>query len=61
MVTRCDCHAEACLPAFQDQAYLMLRSRAYLHQYERYGMAEAEFDACFAHVEDIIARYGALA
>ena len=44
----------------QARAYGMLASRAYVHQYEMYGMGVPEFDECFAKVEDIACRYSVL-
>jgi tubulin delta len=35
----------------------MLASRAYVHQYEQYGLTVHDFQACFAHVEEIVERY----
>lgn len=48
------------LRAMQDKAYSMLSSRAYVHQYAAYGMQQADFQQCFAVVEDVLAAYGAL-
>jgi tubulin delta len=44
----------------QDHAYGMLASRAYIHQYETYGMNVSDFQACFARIEDIAQRYSQL-
>jgi hypothetical protein len=38
----------------------MYSARAYLHQYFEHGMDNSSFDAAFATVEDIVARYLAL-
>lgn len=46
--------------AMQDKAYNMLSAGAYVHQYETYGMQRADFQQCFAVVEDVLAAYGAL-
>lgn len=43
-----------------DKAYSMLAARAYIHQYEKYGLGAADFQHCFAHVEELCARYSAL-
>ncbi|GIL96721.1 hypothetical protein Vretimale_2529 [Volvox reticuliferus] len=40
-----------------EHAYGMLESRAFVHQYETYGMGVSDFQACFARVEDIAQRY----
>jgi len=48
------------LRAMQDKAYSMLSSRAYVHQYEAYGMQQADFQQCFAVVADVLAAYGAM-
>eukprot|EP00197_Chlamydomonas_leiostraca_P006227 CAMPEP_0202860978 /NCGR_PEP_ID=MMETSP1391-20130828/2530_1 /ASSEMBLY_ACC=CAM_ASM_000867 /TAXON_ID=1034604 /ORGANISM="Chlamydomonas leiostraca, Strain SAG 11-49" /LENGTH=63 /DNA_ID=CAMNT_0049540277 /DNA_START=34 /DNA_END=225 /DNA_ORIENTATION=+ len=40
-----------------DRAYSMLASRAYVHQYEQYGLTVDDFQACFAHMEEIVERY----
>ncbi|KXZ56936.1 UNI3 protein [Gonium pectorale] len=42
----------------QEKAYGMLESRAFVHQYEKYGMSVSDFQACFARIEDIAQRYG---
>ncbi|KAG2489635.1 hypothetical protein HYH03_011914 [Edaphochlamys debaryana] len=44
----------------QDRAYDMLASRAFVHQYEAYGTGVADFECCFARVEDIASRYARL-
>ncbi|KAG1674578.1 hypothetical protein FOA52_001827 [Chlamydomonas sp. UWO 241] len=44
----------------QEAAYAMLASRAFVHQYEAYGLGVADFQGCFAHVEEIAARYASL-
>uniref|UniRef100_A0A7S3QX23 Tubulin delta chain n=1 Tax=Dunaliella tertiolecta TaxID=3047 RepID=A0A7S3QX23_DUNTE len=41
----------------QERAYSMLSSRAYVHQYEKYGMTAHDFHECFAQVEEIAERY----
>ncbi|EFJ48639.1 delta tubulin [Volvox carteri f. nagariensis] len=41
----------------QECAYGMLASRAFVHQYEAYGMSISDFTACFARIEDIAQRY----
>lgn len=43
-----------------EKAYGMLAARAYIHQYETYGLGTTEFQHCFAHVEELLARYSAL-
>ena len=48
------------LRAMQDRAYSMLAARAYVHQYEAYGMQRSDFQQCFAVVEDVLAGYAAL-
>ncbi len=48
------------LSLLQDRAYSMLASRAFVHQYEKYGLSEQDFQSCFAQVEDIVERYRAL-
>jgi hypothetical protein len=48
------------LRAMQDKAYGMLSARAYVHQYEAYGMQQEDFTQCFAVVEDVLASYGAM-
>ncbi|GIL51556.1 hypothetical protein Vafri_7527 [Volvox africanus] len=40
-----------------EHAYGMLESRAFVHQYETYGMSVSDFQACFARIEDISQRY----
>ncbi|PNH05043.1 Tubulin delta chain [Tetrabaena socialis] len=44
----------------QEHAYGMLASRAYVHQYEKYGMGVSDFEACFARIEDIAQHYSML-
>eukprot|EP00798_Chlamydomonas_sp_ICE-L_P011290 gene11290-18926_t len=39
------------------RAVSMLASRAFVHQYEKYGMDEQDFLSCFSHVEDMVQRY----
>lgn len=34
----------------QERAYNMLASRAFVHQYEQYGLQQADFEHCFAQV-----------
>ena len=38
----------------------MLASRAFVHQYEEFGLGLEGFQTCFSHVEDIVERYEAL-
>jgi tubulin delta len=38
----------------------MLAARAFVHQYEKYGLGVEAFRECFAHVEEIAERYAAL-
>ena len=38
----------------------MLASRAFVHQYEPFGLGVEEFQGCFSHIEDIVERYAAL-
>lgn len=42
------------------QVWNMYRSRAFLHQYERYGMEKTEFRIAFSHIQDILAEYSQL-
>lgn len=44
----------------QEKAYGMLASRAFVHQYEKYGMGVSDFQECFARIEDIVERYDRL-
>lgn len=44
----------------QDKAYAMLSAKAYVHQYEAYGLGQAEFEQCFSVVEEIMAAYASL-
>jgi len=44
----------------QERAYAMLASRAFVHQYEKYGLGVPDFEECFSHVEDMTARYAEL-
>jgi hypothetical protein len=44
-------------PDLQEQAYSMLASNAFVHQYEKYGLGLQDFQECFAHIEDIAERY----
>lgn len=48
------------LRAMQDKAYGMLSARAYVHQYETYGLTLDEFMQSFAVVEDVLGAYGAM-
>lgn len=48
------------LRAMQDKAYGMLSARAYVHQYEAYGLSQSDISQCFAVVEDVLAAYGAM-
>jgi tubulin delta len=41
-------------------AYTMYSSRAYLHQYEKYGMQAPDFDECFAGMEEMFDTYNML-
>ena len=52
--------AVAPLRGMQNTAYEMLAAKAYLHQYEKYGLQARELHECFAHVEDIIGCYSLL-
>jgi tubulin delta len=38
----------------------MLASRSFVHQYEKYGLGPADFQSCFAHVEEMAERYAML-
>lgn len=42
------------------KAYAMCSARAYVHQYEAYGLGREELQQCFAAVEDVLAAYTAL-
>lgn len=42
----------------QDRAYSMLASRAFVHQYEKYGLAVQDFETCFAQVRPQAQRRG---
>ena len=44
----------------QEKAVTMLSARAFVHQYEQFGLGVDEFRACFAHVEDVVQRYAEL-
>ncbi|GMH35482.1 hypothetical protein BSKO_03350 [Bryopsis sp. KO-2023] len=44
----------------KERAWRMFRSRAFVHQYERYGVEAADFQIAFSMLEDIIASYIAL-
>ncbi len=44
----------------QARAQLMWSSRAYTHQYQAFGLSAADFEGCFAHVQDLLDRYAAL-
>lgn len=48
------------LREMQDKAYAMLAARAYVHQYEAYGLTQADFSQAFAVVEDVLGAYAAL-
>lgn len=48
------------LHAMQSKAYAMLSARAYVHQYEAYGLGQQEFEQSFSVVEDIMAAYASL-
>ncbi|KAG2448245.1 hypothetical protein HYH02_006829 [Chlamydomonas schloesseri] len=58
------CAMSACLLSndrrMQEHAYGMLESRAFVHQYEKYGLSVADFQECFARIEDIAQRYARL-
>lgn len=49
-------HGHACVSSskgvnpMQERAYNMLASRAFVHQYEQYGLQQADFEHCFAQV-----------
>jgi hypothetical protein len=38
----------------------MFQARAFVHQYEAYGLGEHDLKACFSRVEDIVARYSSM-
>jgi hypothetical protein len=42
------------------KAYAMASARAYIHQYEAYGLGQADMQQCFAAVEDVLGAYAAL-
>ena len=48
------------LRRMQERAYSMLASRAFVHQYEQFGMTLGDFTNCFAAVEDVVERYSLL-
>jgi tubulin delta len=56
-----DTSGAVCLLPLQERAYSMLASKAFVHQYQKYGLGEGDFQECFAHVEDIAERYQLLA
>lgn len=41
------------------RAYDLFAARAYVHQYAAHGLADADFEAAFARVEDVLAAYRA--
>lgn len=41
----------------KDQAWKMFRSKAYLHQYARYGLEATDFQVAFSSIEDIVTSY----
>ena len=45
------------ISAMQERAYQMFASRAYVHQYESFGLGQEEFKSCFAHIEEVLQRY----
>eukprot|EP00882_Tetradesmus_deserticola_P030316 GHRQ01034024.1.p1 GENE.GHRQ01034024.1~~GHRQ01034024.1.p1 ORF type:complete len:212 (+),score=55.68 GHRQ01034024.1:474-1109(+) len=54
---------QACVAELQpmlSKAYAMASAKAYLHQYEPYGLGQADMQQCFAAVEDVLAAYAAL-
>lgn len=53
-------HCVGPIQRMQEHAYGMLESRAFVHQYEKYGLSVAEFQDCFARIEDIAQRYARL-
>nr|AAB71840.1 tubulin Uni3 [Chlamydomonas reinhardtii] len=55
-----DRHCVGPIQRMQEHAYGMLESRAFVHQYEKYGLSVAEFQDCFARIEDIAQRYARL-
>jgi hypothetical protein len=46
--------------AAQERAQAMFQARAFVHQYEAYGLCEHDLKACFSRVEDMAARYGSM-
>jgi hypothetical protein len=48
------------LRPMQDKAYGMLSARAYLHQYEAYGLNREDLLQAFAAVEDVLGAYAAM-
>ncbi|GAX79746.1 hypothetical protein CEUSTIGMA_g7187.t1 [Chlamydomonas eustigma] len=44
----------------QERAAVMMSARAYVHQYEKFGLGVSDFSACFGHIEDIVERYSML-
>ncbi len=42
------------------QGQRMFAARAYVHQYARHGLAEADFEAAFAALEQAVADYAGL-
>ena len=45
------------LDAVTNKAWKMFSARAYLHQYQTFGLAQDDFLDCFASVEQIIKNY----
>nr|PNR29171.1 hypothetical protein PHYPA_027863 [Physcomitrium patens] len=57
----CNCQSTVmCTFRALSRAYGMFASRAYLHQYFKFGMEISTFEEAFTTVEDIISRYLAL-
>lgn len=46
--------------SIKDQTWKMFRSKAYLHQYARYGLEATDFQVAFSYIEDLVASYLAL-
>jgi tubulin delta len=49
-----------CALGNQKKAAIMLSARAYVHQYEKFGLGVQDFSTCFGHIEDIVERYSML-
>ena len=43
-----------------DKAYKMFSARAYVHQYEQFGLEEHDFDGSFARCEELVAAYDSM-